>query len=285
MKIPCEVVQDLLPLYAENMVSPVSKSLVTEHLTECSRCTSKLEAMQAQLSVPQESLKPLARIRRDINRRKSLTAVFAVSVAAILLLSLFAFLSAPAYFSGEPYRMVTHGEESVLMFDDRVTGYSANRSVDVDGNVYIDIMAWTTILDRFLQASAPSYPIPADADMVFFCAPEVENQIIWSRVAPDFAGVRTLPSLFLGYWTLIAGGAVILLGLGILMFRKHLKVSSVLWKLWCIPVAFLCAWVCVKGLQTLSYSLIRDLTWMGALMIFWYAALFSGRQLLLKGKR
>ena len=42
MKLDCEVIRDLLPLYAEHMASPASTALVEEHLQECEACRAEL---------------------------------------------------------------------------------------------------------------------------------------------------------------------------------------------------------------------------------------------------
>ncbi|MBE6785430.1 MAG: zf-HC2 domain-containing protein [Ruminococcaceae bacterium] len=47
MKIDCCVVRDLLPLYAEKLVSVKTAELVEEHLTECSACKKELELIAA----------------------------------------------------------------------------------------------------------------------------------------------------------------------------------------------------------------------------------------------
>ena len=41
MKLDCEVIRDLLPLYAEHMASPASTALVEEHLQECEACRTR----------------------------------------------------------------------------------------------------------------------------------------------------------------------------------------------------------------------------------------------------
>ena len=46
MKLDCEVIRDLLPLYAEHMASPASTALVEEHLQECEACRAELEQME-----------------------------------------------------------------------------------------------------------------------------------------------------------------------------------------------------------------------------------------------
>ena len=40
MKLPCAVVRDLLPLFAEKMTEPETQSLIEEHLKECPECHS-----------------------------------------------------------------------------------------------------------------------------------------------------------------------------------------------------------------------------------------------------
>lgn len=46
MKNTCEVIGDLLPLYADKVCSESSKEMVENHLQECGECRRKLEALQ-----------------------------------------------------------------------------------------------------------------------------------------------------------------------------------------------------------------------------------------------
>lgn len=43
----CEIVQDLLPLYTENMVSPYTAQEVNSHLAGCPECSAKFKEMSA----------------------------------------------------------------------------------------------------------------------------------------------------------------------------------------------------------------------------------------------
>ena len=42
----CNIIRDLLPLYAENMVSDDTKVFVEEHLKNCSECRAEHEQMK-----------------------------------------------------------------------------------------------------------------------------------------------------------------------------------------------------------------------------------------------
>lgn len=45
MKLPCKIVEDLLPLYQDEVCSEESRSLVQEHLKECENCKELLSKM------------------------------------------------------------------------------------------------------------------------------------------------------------------------------------------------------------------------------------------------
>ena len=46
MKISCDVIRDLLPLYADDACSQDSRRMVDEHLTECAECSGILKRLQ-----------------------------------------------------------------------------------------------------------------------------------------------------------------------------------------------------------------------------------------------
>ncbi len=46
MKYECEVIRDLLPLYADDVCSAGSRKMVEEHLEECAECTKVLEQLR-----------------------------------------------------------------------------------------------------------------------------------------------------------------------------------------------------------------------------------------------
>ena len=84
MKISCNIIEDLLPLYVDDMVSEDSRQLVEEHLKECTTCQKMMEEMKKENSlghgkegladVERKAIEPLKKIRRKI-RRKRIAAV------------------------------------------------------------------------------------------------------------------------------------------------------------------------------------------------------------------
>lgn len=65
--LPCELIQDMLPLYHDGVCSEVSRKLVDSHLETCDKCTAVLEGMNAEMEMPKlesDESKPLKSLRR-----------------------------------------------------------------------------------------------------------------------------------------------------------------------------------------------------------------------------
>lgn len=65
--LPCELIQDMLPLYHDGVCSEVSRKLVDSHLETCEKCTAVLEGMTAEMEMPKlesDETRPLKSIRR-----------------------------------------------------------------------------------------------------------------------------------------------------------------------------------------------------------------------------
>lgn len=55
MKLSCEVIKDLLPLYYDKACSKESCSLIEEHLTQCPQCAGELQKFKLDLEKPSVS--------------------------------------------------------------------------------------------------------------------------------------------------------------------------------------------------------------------------------------
>lgn len=96
MKISCNIIRDLLPLYAENLASEDTRTMVDEHLCDCAECAGILESMKQKTPVPVETTpESLNKVKRII-RRKRILSVMAALLTLITLASLvFTFLFTP----------------------------------------------------------------------------------------------------------------------------------------------------------------------------------------------
>ncbi|MGI5958157.1 MAG: zf-HC2 domain-containing protein [Massiliimalia sp.] len=89
-KISCNVIGDLLPLYAENAVSEDSRRLIEEHLSQCEECRHQLKTMTNHMVLPVstkaciQDMEILKKIRKHLRSRK----LIAMILSAVITLSL-----------------------------------------------------------------------------------------------------------------------------------------------------------------------------------------------------
>ena len=92
MKFRCSIIDDLLPLYLEDMCSEDTKAAIEEHLQECPACQEKLARMKNSDIIPQvkkqESRFPIADYAKKVKRyriRVGLLVAFISMMAACIL--------------------------------------------------------------------------------------------------------------------------------------------------------------------------------------------------------
>jgi len=96
MKISCDIIRDLLPLYAEDMVSPDSRKLVDDHLCGCDACVKELNALKKPQTVPVETdVSALKRVELTIRRKKTLTVLAVMMTVAALIVTAMTYLMTP----------------------------------------------------------------------------------------------------------------------------------------------------------------------------------------------
>lgn len=288
MKITCNIIGDLLPLYAEDLASEDSRALVEEHLASCPACRASLSAMgQTAPSLPEEAL-PLANVQKALRGRRWATAVLAGALVLVVALSAFSRLTTPIYL---PYLedAITLSEEPSGGFSwshSDATGYTIERSItDVDGGSNdVFLMAWQTPLDQMLGRTAGFISLPADTDNIYYTMASQdgaysETTLLWSRTGDSdwdgtSMGVQVMARLVLGYYVLIAFFTTAGLLLLRLVLRKT-KAAPVVRALFWLPVSYLLGHLCVKGLNTLTFSAARDFVFIVLIGAAIYAAILS----------
>ena len=112
MNISCKVIQDLLPLYHDNVASPETNALVEEHLQTCPDCLEEYHKLQeaSTLAAAIPSSKRDTKIMEGFKQarrglRKKWVKIAALAVAATLVVTM-----GLAFFANT-YRIVPQAEE------------------------------------------------------------------------------------------------------------------------------------------------------------------------------
>ena len=86
-KFDCEIIKDLLPLYADNVCSGKSVKIVEEHLNDCSECSEELRKIKECPTVPEvdeDMKKAVKNAGKRIKKDKKKTIIETVALVLIL---------------------------------------------------------------------------------------------------------------------------------------------------------------------------------------------------------
>lgn len=102
MDISCNIIRDLLPLYAEDLTSEDSRALVDDHLCGCDACTRQLGLLKKAQAIPVDTeVKSLKRVGDTIRRRRILTVAAALMTAVAIFVTGLIFLFTPYALTAE----------------------------------------------------------------------------------------------------------------------------------------------------------------------------------------
>ena len=81
-KINCNIANDLIPLYIDEVISQDSQELLEEHISKCKQCQQTMERMKQDIPIVEE---------RNVNPFKKLRKKLVVRSVIIILLLIFIF--------------------------------------------------------------------------------------------------------------------------------------------------------------------------------------------------
>ena len=96
MKLECDIVLDLLPLYAEGLLRERSRVLVEEHLEGCPACRAALAELKAPEVAVEGHVEPLKEFRRRFRRHTFTVAAISAFVTILAALFLWSFFISPS---------------------------------------------------------------------------------------------------------------------------------------------------------------------------------------------
>ena len=102
MKLPCKIVEDMLPIYYDGVCSEESAMLIEEHLKNCTQCSRLLTDLQTEIEIsekPVDDLKPLVRIQKKWKKSKRVYLRTGICVTLAVLVLVMTVFSGIWYFS------------------------------------------------------------------------------------------------------------------------------------------------------------------------------------------
>ncbi len=305
MKIPCAMIRDLLPLYAEKMVEPETESLVKEHLEECAECRNKLAGMEAETGTTVDTAKPLQTLKKEIRKRRWIAAAIAALCVFIAVFTWFYHanewklvpweegLIEVAGTEERPYEEVFEPgndpaesrpstvEVLIVKVDSRINGTNESVFRDDDGTETVLLEGWTTNgSGNFVRDYHEMTFCPVPDRLIYDDGSS--QKLVWGK--PLNGGVATLPRLTLGYYVILAFIVAAVSGIAWFILRKNDK-SWIARQVFFAPVSYLGAHFLIKGVHTVSDFLGHDFLSILVIAVALYALLSLAWQVFLQKKK
>ncbi|OCA85243.1 anti-sigma factor family protein [Pseudobacillus wudalianchiensis] len=291
MKISCNMIRDILPLYVEDMASQDTRDIVEEHIASCENCKKRLEEMRTLEELPIDTdIDPLRNIQNTLRREKLQTIILSVMVTLVFAVVTMAYLTAPAYISynENAVSIIEKGDGTVLLnFSEEVSGFHVEKYPAADNSGYVyDITTWETIWHQKISKNNLENTVlnpngETVASIYYYNTDGSENILIYGDPITD-GSVIMLPRLVLSYYVIFAIGFLLICGIGLVIFRKNEKIRNVLEKIILLPISYLFAHLLIKGLHSTTYLARRDFYAILLVTISLYFALLAGRNILKK---
>ena len=282
MKLSCDIIRDLLPLYAEELASADSREAVEGHLLGCESCRKAYEDMKTcPVIIPEEP--GLDTVRRGLWRRRLFTALCAVLIVCMAGCCFLSWLTAPIYLDKSIITDIQDNYDGTVTISmDAAAVGRQTFQLEIDPtDAGETIVLWTS---RWLEWTW-SEPIPRPLSItrsvihngIYLCTGTGEDELIYENPQKFIdGGVVLLPRLYLSFYfqmSLLIGSAALLLSF---LLRKR---RAGKW-LVCIGSLLVCYALCqgiVCGFTFASFFAEQELCWALAMALCLWGALMCIR--------
>ncbi|NMA95078.1 MAG: zf-HC2 domain-containing protein [Clostridiales bacterium] len=297
MNISCDVINDLLPLYVEGLVSEDSRIIIEKHLNECVNCNKEFQSFKKLKTIPMDtSMEPFKRVKRKLSKKRSQLILSTIIIVLIVVIVCINYLTAPIHL---PYNSSVEsiqryeGDNIIITFSHEVAGYDISKYKADDNSGYIyHLTTWDTIWHRYFPKNAiPNIALNPDKDEVesiyYYSTDGKEDILIYGKMQSD--GMISLPRLVLGYYITVALSLIVLSGIFLLIYKREDKkredkVRNIARHTFMLFLSYVLGHIFIKGIQTSSYQVQREFSAIMLLMIPIYSLFLLGTNLYRKVK-
>lgn len=264
--INCEIVRDVLPLYAENLASKSTYKMVEKHLKECNECNEYLRELKAEVPVPANTdTSALENFKNKMYRKNIFKIGITACITVLFMILAFIHLNTPI---AVPYEKINNLQ--VVELDDGsvevsaegylVDGY-ADSAIDeydgvVNGHVSFKESRLQRMLGRTCTKSVVVDAVDGEAVDNIFYYPNTEegDALIYSSAeGNEFGGgVITMERLVWNYYLAIA---FVLIVIGVVLSFILRGRRGVIWKINLIPISYFISYILVNTGMTEHYEI------------------------------
>ncbi len=258
-KLSCEIITDLLPLYAEELLSDQSKTLVENHLKVCENCRHRFEDLKEPSSDINDELM-IEKIKDKIRSDKQKGILIGSLLSAIIVVLIAFSLTAPVYLPYNNDQVTTYhlDDEVIIQLDNGATGYELEGSKGE-----LTLVTWTTTWDQIFNREYVDGIFINNVDEInriyYSEYNESKDIVIYGDSYNQNEGRMTLPRLVLNYYLLLAIIIGSLFGILVFLFRKKQKVLRVFMYPFTLSIFYGVSTLLIKRGDMTTFSPLRDL--------------------------
>lgn len=292
MKITCNIIKDILPLYAENIASEDSRKLVDEHFLTCLSCKKALEDMREDNCMELDTdVSAFNLVKIKIRKNKIKTTSFFVIVTLFILTIVFSALTKPNLLPYSKDNIILQKDTSgnvIISFGKNVSDYEISQGYTENGLRCYEITTWNTFLSRnIIKKSAKSFVLNSsdeNVDGIRYYSPN--TNMIWISNDNQITQIEgiVLPRLVLNVYLLLAIILTLLTGVIYVSLFKFTKIQNIVLKVFYLPLAYVVSSFCIGGLSNSTYSIIRDFSLIVLSTVLLYSVILLGTNLFKENK-
>ena len=191
----CNIINDILPLYIDDVVSDDTKAFVETHLEGCEKCRANAEKMSKTVEIPTNTnifdaeKNTLKNIKRKILNKKVIVSVVSVLISISVLFGAFLFANLvyfPIEYDPSTMTVVTKNNDIYIEYDKpyaRSVGHSAE-DVIIDGEskniliISLEYDLWSKYIEPLYSQNEKSF------EKIWIANTDENDVIYYSNVNP-----------------------------------------------------------------------------------------------------
>ena len=278
MNLSCDIIQDMLPLVAEDLASDDTVKLVNEHIKECKECKQEYENIKETENnfIKKEKIEviPLKSIKRKLIIRNIYFIVLTALIVSLISLIGIDKVTKPIPLS------YNEAIKSVKIEDDRAFINFTPEVSNYEINSYGEFMAWKTIIGKLDKNNEPKNTvvnIPGEHSAMYYIdqtgAPD--KKIYGPNDVSDYGGQVTLPRLAMNYYIVFMGIILLLLWILSIIFKRKTRIMKVISTIMMFPISYIIANILISGIGGSTHHIFRDLSFVIIATILIFSIIIS----------
>lgn len=198
-RMDCDIIQDLLPLYIDGVVSDATKEMVEGHLSECEECRKEAAMMRKNMQLPpsekaqEAEVHTLKKIKKRFFKKKVIIALTTACLTLLVAAGMYSYMvMAEETIPYEASKIKIEEKADSLYFtymgnDLDCTYLAGPLKLKVDGEtknvgiIYYTATPWSTHIQPLLEKDKPNDPFYGwstdKIDQVYYGAYDIEGAI------------------------------------------------------------------------------------------------------------